>query len=236
MKTTQLQQQINSFIGVKNHINTETSTIHSSKQALYNRMFHADNFTKYQPTGNESKHELLYNFNVHVSITSHCLKRLSSKGNLNAMELNNNINHTVSKEDLTQEVLLFFVEYSNSWNIDNAGNVTFSDDETVKALFTCISGYLRRFQTKHYKHQYIEIDGDIVDCNKVSALADYVSIDDLLEDIDLQHFIDKLQGIDKQWLLLRLQGLSNLAISKELNVTYEKIRACEKRVRKNWNN
>lgn len=235
MKNTQLQKQINSFIGVKSDTNTMTSTIHASKQALYNRMFHADNFAKYEPVGNESKYDLLYNYNVHVAITSHCLKRLASMGNLNAMELNNNINHTVSKEDLTQEVLLFFVEYADSWDIDFFGNVTFQDDETVKALFTCISGYLRKFQTKHYKHMYIEIDGEIVDCNKVSQLADYVSIDNILENIDLQNFINSLNGIDKEWLLLRLQGLSNLAISKELNVTYEKIRACEKRVRKNWN-
>ena len=218
------------------HVKSESSsTMLASKQALYNRLFKANTFTKYMPTFEETSLELLHNYNVHVSITRNSLKQLACKGNMNALELLNNINHTVSIEDLQQEVLIWFVENEKEWNIDFEGQVTFENDESVKSLFTCISGYLRRFQTKHYKHQYIEIDGDIVDATKVTQLADYVSMDNLLENIALQTFIEKLTGIDKEWLLLRLQGLSNLAISKELNVTYEKIRACEKRMRKAWN-
>ena len=227
-----IQSRINHMTHVKSE---STSTMLASKQALYNRMFKANNFTQYVPNGNESKFELLANYKIHIAITTHCLNKLASLGNLNAMELNNNINHTVSKEDLTQEMLLWFVENEKEWNIDFYGKVTFSDDETVKSLFTCVSGYLRKFQTKHYKHQYIEIDGNIVDVNKVTELADYVSMNNLLENIDLQNFINTISGIDKEWLLLRLQGLSNMAISKELGVTYEKIRACEKRMRKAWN-
>lgn len=228
---TTIQKRINEMASVKKTIDV-LSLEHATKQREYNYIFKA---TKYEPNGNESKLELLHNYNVHISITRYSLKQLASKGNLNAMELLNNINHTVSIEDLQQEVLLWFVSNNEEWDIDFDGIVNFNNDESVKSLFTCISGYLRRFQTKHYKHQYIEIDGNIVDCNKVTELADYVSIDNLLENIELQNFLDTLKGIDKEWLELRLQGLSNLSISKELNVTYEKIRACEKRVRKMWN-
>ena len=229
---TLIQSRINAMAHVKSE---SSSTMLASKQALYNRMFKANNFIQYVPNGNESKFELLANYKIHIAITTHCLNRLASLGNLNAMELNNNINHTVSKEDLTQEMLLWFAENEKEWEIDFYGKVTFSDDETIKGLFTCVSGYLRKFQTKHYKHQYIEIDGNIVDVNKVTELADYVSIDNLLENIELQNFINSLSGIDKEWLLLRLQGLSNMAISKELNITYKKVRCIESRLRKAWN-
>lgn len=234
MTKTTIQKQIERTNHVREY--ASNTTIHSSKQALYERMFHANNFQKYNPTFEESQLELLHNYNVHVSITRHSLKRLASKGNLNAMELLSNINHTVSIEDLEQEVLLWFVENDKEWNIDFDGKVEFSSDDSVKSLFTCVSGYLRKFQTKHYKHQYIEIDNEIVDCNKVAQLADHVSIDNLLENIELQKFMENLPEFDKQWLELRLQGLSNLSISKELSVTYEKVRACEKRMRKAWNN
>ena len=245
MKNFEVMRRIERVNHVREYV--KHSTIHSSKQALYERMFHANHYTKYEPTFDESQLELLYNYNVHIAITRHSLKRLASKGNLNAMELLNNINHTVSIEDLQQEVLLWFVsglyddkgnllnEEDRKWNISYTGNVTFSSDESMKELFSCISGYLRRFQTKHYKHQYIELDNEIVDCNKVAQLADHVSIDNLLENIELQQFMENLPEFDKKWLELRLEGLSNLAISKELNVSYEKIRACEKRMRKAWN-
>jgi len=229
---TTIQKRINTMNHVHNY--NEHSTEHASKQALYDRMFHADNFAKYQPKGNETKFDLLVGYNVHIAITSHCLKRLASLGNMNAMELHNGINHTVSKEDLQQEVLLFFVENCDKWEIDETGKVTFDNDETLKALFTCISGYLRRFQTKHFKHLYIEIDNNIVDCNKVSQLADYVSIDELTQDVFLQGFLATLTELDRQWTEYRLQGLSNSKIATTLNVTYEKIRACEKRVRRLW--
>ena len=226
---TSIQTTINKVCHVTEY--NAHSTTHASKQALYNRMFKADNFAKYQPNGNETKFELLVNFNIHKAITSYRLERI---GNTNAYELLANINHTVSREDLEQEVLLKFVEMSESWEIDTTGKVTFLDDTSMIEVFKAVDNYLYRFQTKHFKHLYIEIDGDIVDCNKVSALADYVSIDNILEDITIQSFMNTLSSFDKEWLLLRLQGLSNLSISKELNCTYEKIRACEKRVRKVW--
>ena len=178
--------------------------------------------------------ETLAKNNVHIAITRHCLKSLMCKGNLVAMELLNNVNHTVSIEDLQQEVLLWFFENYDDWEISDNGKIEFLTDN-AKSLFTCVSGYLRKFQTKHYKHQYIELDGQIVDCSKVSALADYVSMDNLLEDINLQSFMNKLSAHDKKWLEYRLQGLSNSKIALAMNVTYEKIRATEKRVRKSWN-
>ena len=232
MKKTQLQFNIEKMNNVKGEI--DNFTIHANKQAFYNRMFKAQNYAKYEPTGKESKFELLVNFKVHIAITTHCLKNLEKKGNLNASELLRNINHTISMEDLQQEVLLKFVELEKDWNIDFFGNVTFLSDETMKQIFARISTHLYQFQVKHYKHLYIELDNSIVDCTKVSQLADYVSIDNILSDLYFKIFFDNQSEIDKKWLSLRLEGFSNLFISKELNVTYEKIRACEKRVRKNW--
>lgn len=215
--------------------NKNFTTNHASKQALYNRMFKAQNYIKYISSGNETKFELLMNFQVHIAITIHCLKNLEKKGNLSASELLQNINHTISIEDLQSEVLLKFVELEKEWDIDKLGNVTFLNDDTMKQIFACISSHLYQFQTKHYKHLYIEIDNNIVDCNKVSQLCDYVSINDIMENIHFQTFYNNQTTFDKQWLDLRLQGLSNSKIALAMNCTYEKIRACEKRVRKNWN-
>lgn len=236
MKNTTIQNRINHVA----HVKTATdpfSTYHVSMQATYNRLFKAQNYTRYTPDYTESKFDLLVRYNVHVAIARYRLKRI---GNMNSLDLLNNINHTVNLEDLQQEVLLKFVEYSDFWNIGFDGTVTFEESEngeqTIIEIFKAIDNYLYRFQTKHFKHQYIEIDGDIVDVNKVSALADYVSMDALLEDITLQSFLDALPDFDREWLEYRLTGLSNKKIAECMGVTYEKIRATEKRVRKHWNN
>lgn len=207
-------------------------TVHASKQALYNRIFKAQNYTRYTPNYTESKFELLVAYNVHVAITRYRLKRI---GNTNALDLLNNINHTVSLEDLQQEILLKFVELADNWNIDFDGTVTFNDDDTtIIEVFKAVDNYLYRFQTKHYKHQYIEIDGDIVDANKVTELADYVSIDNIIANEHFFTFYNQQATLDKQWIDCRLQGLSNSKIAVAMGVTYEKIRAIEKRVRRNW--
>lgn len=229
MTNTTLQKLINTTNNV--HDYNAHSTTHASKQALYNRMFHADNFTKYQPTGNETKFDLLVNFNIHKAITSYRLKRI---GNINAYELLSNINHTVSREDLEQEVLLKFVELSESWDIDATGKVTFEDDTAMVEVFKAIDNYLYRFQTKHFKHLYIEIDNNIVDVSKVSALADYVSIDDLTNDLHLQGFLATLTEFDRNWTKYRLQGYSNKAIADMTQSTIKKIRCTETRVRRLW--
>ena len=232
MKTinTTIQNRINHIA----HVTTapdRNSTQHASKQALYNRMFNAQNYTRYTPNGTETAFELLKAYNVHVAITRYRLKRI---GNANALELLNNVNHTVNLEDLQSEVLLKFVEMSGQWTIDQSGSVTFEDDTAMIEIFRAVDNYLYRFQTKHYKHQYIELDGEIVDVNKVTALADHVSIDAILEDVVLQDFMNKLPDLDREWLWGRLYGGSNRQIAMNMGVTYEKVRAIEKRVRRFW--
>lgn len=180
---------------------------------------------------------LLVQNNVHIAITRHCLKSLMCKGNLNAMELLNNINHTISIEDLSQEVLLAFVENPNEWEFDElTSKVVFLNDDFIKLVFGAVSKHLYQFQTKHYKHQYIEIDGDIVDATKVSALADYVCIDNILTNNNFKEFLPLLTDFEKQWLMLRLDGLSNASIERRLkDASRQNIRTCEKHVRNKWN-
>lgn len=233
MKKTTIQNSIERMAHVKT-FNANNSTLHASKQALYNRIFKANNFQKYVPSGNESKFDLLVNYNIHVAITRHLLKNLASRGNINALELLNNINHTVSVEDLEQEILLKFIELSNDWAIGFDGSVEFLNDETMKQVFACVSSYLYKFQTKHFKHMYIELDGQIIDVTKVSQLADYVSIDNIMLNENFLTFYKLQSDNDKQWIEYRIDGLSNSKIALAMNVTYEKIRATEKRVRRNW--
>lgn len=235
MRKTNLQNIIEHATHVVS-MNDSNSTIMCSKQAVYNRLFHANNFSVPELDCNiqYNKYELLTMYHVHVAITRHLLKNLMSSGNLAAMELLNGINHTVCIEDLEQEILLKFMELDEHWTIDNTGKVEFDSDNTMKEIFGTVSRYLYQFQTKHYKHLYIEIDGDIVDATKVTALADYVCIDNILADEHIHGFLEKQTEHDKQWFLYRMDGLSNKAIADIMKVTYEKIRATEKRVRKNW--
>ena len=180
----------------------------------------------------EYKLTSIYETNTHKAITRKALRTLVGKGNLFALDLLNGENHTISIEDLEQQTLLYLCENVNHWNVFKDNRIDFTDVEYGKGLWQVVSTYLYQFQVKHYKHTYIEIDGDIVDCSKVSALADYVSMEELDNDIALQDFMSKLMTFDRQWLEYRLDGMSNSAIAREMGVTYEKIRACEKRVRK----
>ena len=228
MIKTNLQKQIEHNAHMKTVFSN--STILASKQALYNRIFKADNFTKYKPNMKESKFELLVAYNVHIAITRHLLKNLSSRGNMSALELLNNINHTVSIEDLEQEVLLKFVELSDNWSISFNGDVSFNNDDTMKEVFGCISSYLYKFQTKHFKHQYISIDTglnddngnaifEIIDATKVSQLSKHISIADVVENTHFYTFYNAQTDNDKKWIMYRVQGLSNSKIAATMGVT-----------------
>ena len=231
-KVTRIQDRINHKAGVKTATNV-FDTMHIVNQVKYDKLFNADkNYTMYVPTGNESKFELLVKFNVHIAIARYRLKKY---GNLNSLDLLNGQNRTVCLEDLQQEVLLKFVEHSDSWDIGFDGKVQFLNDSGMIEIFKCIDNYMYQNQTKHYKHLYVEIDGEIVDCNKVTELADYVSIEELQTNINFIMFYNRQTDTDKRWLELRLDGNSNTDISKIMNVTYKKVRCIESRIRKAWN-
>ena len=87
---------------------------------------------------------------------------------------------------------------------------------------------------RHYKHTYIEIDGDIVDVNKISQLATYCDIDGIHDDEYIKAFMDTLTDTQRQVLMYRLQGYTIKEIADTLNRSQQAITEVERRYRKLW--
>ena len=174
--------------------------------------------------------------NIHAAIVRHCLKMLFSKGNMTAYELLAGHNGIISIEDLQQEVLLTIIEcyHSDLQTISEYTLVSDTIKEHTKEIYGTITKYMYSHSIRHYKHTYIEIDGDIVDVNKISQLATYCDIDGILDDEYIKAFMDTLTDTQRQVLMYRLQGYTIKEIADTLNRSQQAITEVERRYRKLW--
>lgn len=171
---------------------------------------------------------------IDKAIVMHCLKRLASKGNQTAFELIAGHEGIFSIEDLQQDVLCYLSENKSLWFIDDDNKLVFLDDETMRGLFGVVSKSMYQFQTKHYAHMYIEIDGDAVRYNDVANLATYCNIDAIYEREDIKVFMTKLSDTEKTFLHHRLNGVSAFKSAELMGLTRQNIRTIEKHIRKKW--
>lgn len=171
---------------------------------------------------------------IDKAIVIHCLKRLASKGNQTAWELMNGHEGIFSVEDLQQDVLCYLSGNKELWFIDDDNRLVFLDDDTMRGLFGVVSKSMYQFQTKHYAHMYIEIDGDAVRYNDIASLATYCNVDEILEREDIKAFMLKLSDTEKTFLTHRLHGVSVRSVGNLMNISYKACRTIEKHVRKKW--
>lgn len=182
---------------------------------------HADNLAKVVALG------------IDKAIVMHCLKRLASKGNQTAFELIAGHNGIFSIEDLQQDVLCYLSENKALWFIDD-NRLVFLDDDIIHGVFGVVSKSMYQFQTKHYAHMYIEIDGDPVRYNDIAGLATYCNINAIYEREDMKAFMLKLSDTEKTFLSHRLHGVSAFKSAELMGLTRQNIRTIEKHIRKKW--
>ena len=171
---------------------------------------------------------------IDKAIVIHCLKRLASKGNQTAFELIAGHEGIFSMEDLQQDVLCYLSENKSLWFIDDDNRLVFLDDDIMHGLFGVVSHSMYQFQTKHYAHMYIEIDGDPIRYNDVAGLATYCNIDAISEREDIKAFMLKLSDAEKTFLSHRLHGVSVRSVGDYMNISYKASRTIEKHIRKKW--
>lgn len=170
---------------------------------------------------------------IDKAIVIHCLKRLASKGNETAFELIAGHNGIFSIEDLQQDVLCYLSANKALWFIDD-NRLVFLDDDIIHGVFGVVSRSMYQFQTKHYAHMYIEIDGDAVRYNDVASLATYCNVDEISEREDIKAFMLKLTESEKTFMLHRLNGVSVLKCAELMNLSHKACRTIEKHIRKKW--
>ena len=199
---------------------------------------HDKHITLTYPTHDVSKYASnlakVVTLGIDKAIVVHCLKRLASKGNQTAFELIAGHEGIFSIEDLQQDVLCYLSANKSLWFIDNDNRLIFLDDEVLKSLFGVVSHSMYQFQTKHYAHMYIEIDGDDVRYNDVAGLATYCNINAIYEREDMKVFITKLSDTEKTFLHHRLNGISAFKTAELMGLTRQNIRTIEKHIRKKW--
>lgn len=183
----------------------------------------------------------LYNEKIVEKITKKLLLNLFSRGNNNAYDIYTTQNNgLVTLDDLTQELLLFLCEHSQEWYLERQFSrystdekkpckLVFFNEEASKQFFKIVSTQLYQNIRKHEnKKLWIEIDGEELKIDDISALASHTCIDDVMTLSLYNSFMTYLQ-INKpkkaqryiDCINLRLQGYkySEIATTLQLKET-----------------
>jgi len=165
------------------------------------------------------------------------LINLFSRGNQNAYDIYTTRNNgIVTLEDLTQEMYLFLMEHENEWFLyrssyrfstdEKHNKLVFTSEETSKQFFRIVSKTLYNNIRRHEnKKLWIEIDGEEVKIDDITALASHVCIDDVLTLTMYEEFVEYLKTNKPkkanryiEAMELRLQGFKYQEIAKELDL------------------
>lgn len=134
----------------------------------------------------------LYNEKIVEKITKKLLINLFSRGNNNAYDIYTTQNNgLVTLEDLAQELFIFLCENSSEWYLYRPFSrystdekkhckLVFFNEEISKQFFKIVSTTLYQNIRKHEnKKLWIEIDGEELKIDDISALASHTCIDDV---------------------------------------------------------
>lgn len=116
---------------------------------------------------------------IHEKIAKHSLNMLYSKGNLSAYEILTTGTAIIDFDDISQEILVKLYEYRDCLAIID-GQFTITDDNAIKAVYGACSRFMYSFMQKHYKHAFIEIDGQTIDIFNTRALAQFADYNDVI--------------------------------------------------------
>lgn len=186
------------------------------------------------PTWGMSDMEAVITSKTDMAIVMHCLKVLWTHGNESAWRLAHGGNGILSIDDLRQELLMVLADNQSAWHYDEEHGVIPHDDNAVKLIYGVVARTLYNFQQKHYAHTYIEIDGDVVDAENITALATYADINDVLCNETILEFRDSLTLREESFLTMRVKGYSLQKIAEKMDITRDKVRTIEKHVRQKW--
>ena len=134
----------------------------------------------------------LYTDGTLDAITHKLLLHLFSRGNMVAYDIMTGKNNgQVTIEDLTQELLAFLLEHPSDWYLfrpcsrystdERTTKLVFLSNDTQKQFFSVVSTTLYRERTRHENRKlWIEMDGEEMRIDDISAIASHVCIDDVM--------------------------------------------------------
>lgn len=197
--------------------------------------------------------ETLYNDGIVERICKKLLLNLFSKGNNNAYDIYTGKNNgQITIEDLTQEMLLFLTNHSNDWYIqrtmhrystdEEKTTLVFLHDDTQKDFFRIVSNTLYNQRTRHdNKKLWIEIDGEQVKTDDVTALASHTCIDNVITMSLYNEFIEflysekpKKAGLYVDFINTRLRGYKIRECANVLGIKETSAFDCAKQLKTLW--
>lgn len=162
---------------------------------------------------------------IHEKIARHCLNRLYAKGNMSAYEILTTGTAIIDFDDISSEVLLALYENKDCLEVID-GQFTITDDNAIKAVYGACSRFMYQFMQKHYKHAYVEIDGQTVDIFNTRALAQFADYNDVVTMDLYKSFMDIVKKqYPKDFARIevlvkhRIQGLTYTECAKIMNST-----------------
>ncbi len=189
---------------------------------------------------------ILFQSGIVTAITRHALTALYAKGNTTAGELLRGHVGVIDTDDLEQEVTTAFLETADTdtkiggWHLtvwgdkSNCVKLDFDDDDTIKAVFGAVSRYMYSHATRHYKKQYVEIDGDTVRADDVAAIAKYITADHVLSDSIVADYAATLDKLELTYFTHRLNGLSRRECADIMGITDNAARTLDRHIKKAW--
>lgn len=199
--------------------------------------------------------ETLYNDKIVERITKKLLLNLFSKGNNNAYDIYTGKNNgQVTIEDLTQGMLLFLSEHPNEWYISRTMHrystdevittLVFFSDNVQKDFFRIVSNTLYSQRTRHdIRKVWIELDGEMVKSDDVTALANHVCIDNVVTMELYNQFVSylyntkpKKAGLYVDFINTRLRGFKIRECAKVLNIKETTAFDSAKQLKTLWKN
>ena len=197
--------------------------------------------------------ETIYNNNICQAISYKLLLSLFCKGNNNAYDIMIGKNNgQITIEDLSQELLLFLTENSDKWYLyrtmcrystdKQQTKIIFFDEKTKKDFFRIVSNTLYKEKTRHESRKlWIEMDGDEINIDDISALASHTCINDVITLSLYQEFLQYLKNTKPKkaelfinFINTRLQGYKIRECATILNIKDSAAFDCAKQLKVLW--
>ena len=195
----------------------------------------------------------LYNEKICEKIAKKLLINLFSRGNNNAYDIYTGYNNgIITIADLTQEMLLFLTENVDAWYLyrtphrystdEMTTKLVFFDDNVQKDFFRIVSNTLYQNIRKHEnKKLWIELDGDEIKIDDISALASHSCIDDVMALSLYNQFLSwlivakpKKAELFTSFINCRLQGLKIRECAVQLKIKESTAFDCAKQLKTLW--
>lgn len=164
------------------------------------------------------------------------LMSLTHFGMMGALEILNDQNGIITKEDLKQDILVWFLENQSEWTIDRFDRVRFANDDDWKEIFSVCRKSVYGMTARHYKRQAYSLDGLTVGAeNDVAFWASWAgNLDDAEFSTDVQSIIDSLTDIEYEFFSLRWEGFTVNECAELMEKTVSQVRTIQKHIREKY--